>query len=417
MRNASRIFMTRKPGLRSRLRAVSIVMSCAISLMLIMTAHSAEAQTYTVIHSFSGVPDDGSDPLGALVQDSSGNFYGTTAHGGEFNDGTIFKLDSAGTESVLYAFTGEADGGTPDGGLFRDPSGNLYGTTSQGGTQNAGVVFKLDINNALTVVYSFQGNSDGAGPSNTLVSINGVLYGTTQFGGRGGCNSSGGCGTIFKVTKAGKETVLYQFTGGADGFQPLGVIRDSAGNLYGVTIAGTSNFGTLFKLDSTNHFTVLHTFTGKTDGAGPSGRLIRDVNGNIRGAAQGGGDPTCQCGVIFEVDAAGNFKVLHTFLARTGGAEPLTGPLDDAGTLYGLTGYGGDLNCMVQGTGCGVLFTIGNTGKYSVLHRFTSGGDGEVPAAELTLGADGSIYGTTAGGGKDTTCGSIGCGTIFKYIP
>jgi len=417
MRNASRISMTRKAGLLSRLGSISILMSFAIALIPIVAAHSVEAQTYTIIHNFSGEPNDGSDPLGGLVQDASGNFYGTTAHGGEFNGGTIFKLDTANVETVLYSFTGETDGSLPQGNLFRDPDGDLYGTASEGSAQNGGVVFKLDINNVLTVVYSFQGNLDGAGPSGNLVSINGVLYGTTEFGGRGGCNGSGGCGTIFKVTKAGKETVLYQFTGGADGFEPSGLIRDAAGNLYGVTIAGTNNFGALFKLDTMNHFTVLHTFTGKADGAGPSGRLIRDVNGNIRGATQGGGDPTCQCGVIFKVDADGNFKVLHTFLARTGGAEPLTGPLDDAGTLYGLTGYGGDLNCLVQGTGCGVLFKIGNTGQYSVLHRFTGGGDGEVPAAELTLGSDGSIYGTTAGGGKDTTCGAIGCGTIFRYTP
>ncbi len=419
MRNASRISMTHKEALHSRLRSISILMSFAIALLPIIAAHSANAQTYSVIHSFAGEPNDGSDPLGGLVQDTSGNFYGTTAHGGEFNGGTIFRLDSANVETVRYSFTGETDGFLPQGDLFLDPSGNLYGTATQGGAVDCGcgVVFKLDTSNVLTIIYSFQAGTDGADPAGGLVSINGVLYGTTQFGGHAGCSGSGGCGTIFKVTKTGKETILYRFTGGTDGFEPSGLIRDSAGNLYGVTIAGANNFGTLFKLDTANHFTVLHTFTGKADGAGPSGRLIRDVNGNIRGGTQSGGDPTCQCGVIFRVDASGNFKVLHTFLARSGGAEPLTGPLDDAGILYGSTGYGGDLNCLVQGTGCGVLFKIGNTGQYSVLHRFSGGGDGEVPTAELSLGADGGIYGTTAGGGNNTTCGAIGCGTIFKYTP
>jgi|HubBroStandDraft_6_1064221.scaffolds.fasta_scaffold01690_10 uncharacterized repeat protein (TIGR03803 family) len=396
-----------------------ISFATVLALMTILAAHPAEAQTYAVMHSFAGGLTDGSDPLGGLVVDSSGNMYGTTGHGGEFNGGTIFKLDSAGNETVLYSFTGESDGNLPQGNLFRDPDGNLYGTASEGGaaTCACGTIFRLDTSNLLTPLYTFQAGKDGSQPSGGLVSINGVLYGTTQFGGNAGCNGSLGCGTIFKVTKGGKETVLYRFTGQADGFEPSALIRDSAGNVYGVTIAGTGNYGTLFKLDTANHFTVLYAFTGRTDGAGPSGRLIQDVNGNIHGVTQGGGDPTCQCGVIFRLDTAGNFKVLHTFISRTNGAEPLTAPLDDAGVLYGTTGYGGDLNCLVKGTGCGVLYMIGKTGTYTVLHRFTGGGDGEVPVSQLTVGADGSIYGTTAGGGADTTCGSIGCGTIFKYTP
>jgi len=402
-----------------KLSARSISLVIVLALLTVVAAHSAEAQTYTVIHSFAGETSDGSDPLGGLVEDSGGNFYGSTAHGGAYNGGTIFKLDNTGNESVLYSFAGKSDGNLPQGTLFRDPSGNLYGTASEGGTGSCacGTIFELDTSNKLTALHTFQGGSDGSQPSGGLVSINGVLYGTTQFGGNAGCSGSGGCGTIFKVTKGGKETVLYSFTGAADGFEPSGLIRDADGNVYGVTIAGAGNFGTVFKLDSANHFSVLYTFTGGADGGGPSGRLIRDVNGNIRGVTQSGGNSTCQCGVIFRLDAAGNFKVLHTFISRDNGAEPLTGPLDDAGTLYGTTGYGGDLNCLVQGTGCGVLYVIGETGTYSVLHRFTAGGDGELPASQLTLGADGSIYGTTAGGGSNTTCGAIGCGTIFKYTP
>jgi uncharacterized repeat protein (TIGR03803 family) len=399
------------------LRCISF--ATLLALLTIVPAHLVQAQSYGVMHNFTGGPVDGSDPLGGFVQDSDGNLYGTTGHGGEFNGGTIFKVDSSGIETVLYAFEGESDGNLPQGNLFRDPDGNLYGTASEGGAASCacGTIFELDTSNVLHPLYTFQAGSDGSQPSGGLVSINGVLYGTTQQGGNAGCSSSGGCGTIFKVTKGGKETVLYRFTGEADGFEPSGLIRDSAGNLYGVTIAGASNFGTLFKLDTANHFTVLHTFTGGSDGGGPSGRLIRDVNGNIHGVTQGGGNANCQCGVVFRLDAAGNYSVVHTFISRTGGAEPLTAPLDVAGVLYGTTGYGGNLNCLVQGTGCGVLYMIGKTGTYTVLHRFSGGGDGEVPISQLILGADGSIYGTTAGGGSDTTCGSIGCGTIFKYTP
>jgi uncharacterized repeat protein (TIGR03803 family) len=399
------------------LKLASGLTAVAIAFVPLM-ARPVPAQTYTVVHSFTGAPVDGSDPLGGLALGTDGNFYGTTAHGGFHNEGTIFKLTPTGAETVLYSFTGTTDGGTPEGGVFRDPAGNLYGTASLGGPNKCacGIVFKLNTENALSVVYSFQAGSDGSGPTDRLVSINGELYGTTQFGGTG-CSGSGGCGTIFKVTKNGTETVLYRFSGEADGFQPEGLIRDPDGNLYGVTIAGNNNFGTVFELSASGQFSILHTFTGASDGAGPSGRLLRDSNGNIRGATQGGGDPTCFCGVIFFLDPAGNFKVLKTFYSRPNGAEPITGPLDVSGILYGLTEFGGDLNCPGQGTGCGVLFQIGRTGTYSVLHRFTGAGDGEVPAAQLVLGPGGGIYGETAGGGTGTTCGSIGCGTIFKYKP
>lgn len=416
MRKTLRIHKTL--GQFAKLKAASALMTLAIGLVSIVALQPAHAQAYKVVHSFTGAPFDGSDPLSALVQGADGNLYGTTAQGGTSNSGTIFKLDKSGNETVLHSFAGGAGGSAPKGGLFRDPSGNLFGTASQGGTSACacGTVFELDANNVFTTLYSFRAGSDGAGPSDTLVSSGGVLYGTTQFGGKG-CSSVGGCGTIFKVTKTGQETILYRFAGLMDGFQPLGLIRDAAGNFYGATIAGTNNFGTIFKLDTTRHFIVLHTFTGAADGAGPSGRLIRDVSGNIRGGTQAGGDPTCYCGVIFRIDAAGNFKVLHTFFARTGGAEPVTGPLDVSGVLYGSTAYGGNLNCMAPTTGCGVLYQIGNTGQYSVLHRFAGGNDGELPFAALALGADSSIYGTTSSGGTGTACGSTGCGTIFKYTP
>jgi uncharacterized repeat protein (TIGR03803 family) len=403
-------------NLKSNLRFASLTWF-ALALLL-LPARPAQAQTYAVVHSFAGAPVDGSDPLGGLALGSDGNFYGTTAHGGFHNQGTIFKLTQAGVETVLYSFTGITDGGVPQGGLFRDPQGNLFGTASQGGNASCacGVVFELTTANTLSVIYNFQAGTDGSTPTDRLISINGELYGTTQFGGTG-CSSTGGCGTIFKVTENGHETVIYRFTGDSDGFGPQGLIRDPDANLFGVTIAGNDNFGTAFELSASGQFSILHTFTGGSDGASPSGRLLRDTNGNLRGATQGGGDPTCFCGVIFFINPAGDFRVLKTFFSRPNGAEPITGPLDVSAILYGVTGFGGDMNCQGQAGGCGVLFQIGKTGTYSVLHRFTGDGDGQVPTSQLILGSGGNIYGETAGGGTGTNCGSIGCGTIFRYKP
>lgn len=204
---------------------------------------------YTVLHSFgpNNAGPDGAYPQGPLLLDSAGNLYGTTGFGGASGNGTVFKIDPAGNETVLYSFTGGADGMQPWNNLVRDPGGNLYGTTF-----------------------------------------------SSQF--------PGGNGVIFKLDPNGILTVLYTFAGGADGGRAGGIVRDAAGNIYGTTgFLGTG--GTLFKLDTTGKKTVLHTFSGGADGAGP-GPLSMDTAGNIYGAATGGGDLSCipaGCGVIFKL--------------------------------------------------------------------------------------------------------------------
>lgn len=390
--------------------AVFVVLIAAMTLTV---AQPAQAQTYSVIYNFAAAPGDGTAPNAELIQDEAGNWYGTTIDGGANGAGVVFKLDSSGVETILYSFTGGADSGFPETGLFRDPTGNLYGTTGGGSFGVGGTVFKLDTNNVLTTLYTFKGGADGAQPWFRPVSVNGELYGTTFSGGDSNCN----CGVIFKVTKGGRETVLHHFTGGADGGIPQALIRDSAGNLYGVAGIGGIGGGTVFKLDTAGVFTVLYSFTGGADGGLPVGRLVRDTNGIIHGVTETGGDPTCQCGVVFRLDANGEETVLHQFFGFGGGYGPFdAGLLDVGGVLYG-TSNGGDPDCR-----CGLVFQIGKTGQYTVLHRFTGpAGDGRTPAVgELALGADGSIYGATLNGGDGTSCSdgaTIGCGTIFKYTP
>ena len=177
-----------------------------------------------------------------MIGDGAGNLYGATAAGGDLNLGTVFKLDKTGKETVLHTFTGGADGAQPAAGVIRDKAGNLYGTTAFGGTcphfDGCGTVFKLDKTGKETVLYTFMDGGDGGFPEAGLVrDAAGNLYGTTSFGGIFTC--SYGCGTVFKVDTAGKETALYTFTSGADGAQPYaGVILGAAGHLYGTTEYG-----------------------------------------------------------------------------------------------------------------------------------------------------------------------------------
>jgi uncharacterized repeat protein (TIGR03803 family) len=303
-----------------------------------------------VLHSFTGRAD-GAAPCAGLIRDSAGNLFGTTEAGGKARNGTVFKVDAAGVETVLHSFTGGLDGGTPCAGLLLDAAGNLYGTTTAGGTSNWGTVFKLD-KTGETVLHSFTGGSDGGGPAAGLIQDPaGNLYGTTESGGTV-------AGTVFKLDRAGTETVLYSFTGGADGGYPYaGLTRDSAGNLYGATVAGgSSGYGVIFKLDTTGNETVLHAFTGGADGGSPFGTPIQDSEGNLYGTTQNGG--SAGNGVVFELNTTGTETVLYNFAEAVDGRQPYAGLFrDSAGNLYGTTVYGGGSNPCNESS-CGVVFKI-----------------------------------------------------------
>jgi len=392
-------------GIRSESASASASAAVALALMLVglaaLTIQSARAQTFSVLYSFAGSPD-GAYPCAGLVRDTTGNLYGTTFYGGASSYGTVFKLNSKNRETVLYSFAG---GGYPYDALL-DVNGQFYGTTYSGGASNFGTVFKLNQSGKETVLHSFAGSPDGQYPFAGLVrDAKGNFYGVTTLGG------SFNNGVVFKLDKAGKETLLYTFTGGSDGGVPLyygSLVMDSAGNLYGTTQGGGARFGTVFKVTPKGKETVLHSFTGPPDGVAPFAGLVRDAKGNLYGTALGG---TSGNGVVYKVDKTGKESVLYTFTGGADGGNPFEGLVRDAkGNLYGTTEVGGT-------SGLGTVYRVSSNGKETVLHSFTGGANGRIPFTALIRDTKGNLYGTTEQGG-DVACNPpYGCGTVFKLTP
>lgn len=361
---------------------------------------------------------DGSDADGALIE-VNGTLYGLTTEGGDYHAGTLYSFDrSTRAETLLHSFGQRTDAGYPDAGLI-DVNGILYGTTFAGGSDTSctfgcGAVFSFDPNSGVEkVLYSFCTDypycRDGEEPNGSLVAGNGTLYGTTLVGG------GHGRGEVFSVDpNSGAETVVYSFCANlgdcADGMSPDSLI-DVNGTLYGTTSEGGSGncgglgCGVVFSLDpGTGAETVLYTFTGRSDGSYP--RALIYANGMLYGVAYAGGAGPCTnvlygsgCGTIFSLDpATGNEKVLYSFCNQTNctdGAYPLS-LIEVHGRLYGTAGLGGTAND-------GVVFSFGlNTGKEKVLHSFCSlqgCGDGQWPDPGLLKWQD-RLYGTTTYGGQ-----------------
>jgi uncharacterized repeat protein (TIGR03803 family) len=378
----------------------------AASCLALGLPPSAQAQTYkdTVLYSFAGTPD-GVSPVAGLARDSAGNFYGATNTGGTFGMGTVFKLATTGEETVLHDFAGGTDGELPYGGVILGINGNLYGTASFGGASNKGIIFEVNpASGKEKIIYNFSGGSDGALPYAGLVSdAQGNLYGTTLEGGDPGCNSPEGCGTVFRASMNGAETVLYSFTG-PDGERPQdSLILDSKHNLYGTAeLGGSSGDGVVFEVTLAGVETVLHNFTGGTDGTRPLASVVRDSIGNLYGATSMGGSSLS--GIVFKVDTSNNETVLYTFLGGADGQYPYAGLVRDSqGNLYGTTIFGGTDTF-------GVVFELDTAGKETVLHSF-QGSDGEYPVASLLMDAKGGIYSTTELGGAHNM------GEVFKLTP
>jgi uncharacterized repeat protein (TIGR03803 family) len=394
-------------SMRMRL-APSIAFALAI-IPLVLITPSAKAQTFTVLYAFTGGAD-GRAPYAGLILDAEGNLYGTTGGGGALRGGTVFKVDTTGRESVLHSFN-RKEGIIPRAGLIRDASGSLYGTASTFGGpgctgQGCGTVFKLTSKGKLLVLHHFAGRPDGQSPYAGLIrDSSGDLYGTTLFGGAG----SPGNGTIFKVSKSGTESVSHVFTGRKDGAEPVaGLLPDGKGNFYGTTSRGGFygepcehiGCGTVFELDDTGKETILYNFTG-VDGNSPQAGLTQDADGNFYGTTELGG--ASNHGAVFKLTKAGVETVLYSFTGDTDGGTPVAGLVRDAtGNLYGTTEQGG--------VGGGTIFKLDKTGKETVLHTFT-GNDGYQPFAGLVQDGQGNFYGTTFSGGTD------GYGTVFKITP
>jgi uncharacterized repeat protein (TIGR03803 family) len=383
------------------------VMAALLGLLCLLSP-AASAQTFSILYQFRSGPG-GINPEAGVVLDAKGNLYGTTFNDGAFASGTVFRLSPSGKHKVLYSFTGTGgDGAFPFfGSLVRDSLGNLYGTTYSGGIYSnsclfgCGTVFKVDTSGKETVLYGFTGTAgDGYEPVAGVVrDPAGNLYGTTYLGG------ANGAGMVFKVDPTGKETVLYGFTGSTDGgFPGAGLLLDSKGNVYGTTQSGgASFFGTVFKVSPAGQEKVLYSFNAPPDGFTPESPLLRDSAGNLYGTTGNGG--ASGFGTVFKVTPLGQESVLYSFTGGTDGSNPSSGRLvrDSAGNLYGTTPTGGTSDF-------GVVFKIDTTGTETVLHSF-SGTDGKIPYGTLALDKSGNLYGTTYEGG------AYGGGVIFKITP
>jgi uncharacterized repeat protein (TIGR03803 family) len=373
-----------------KLCAIPTALLAFLTVALFVTGTRAVAQTETVLHNFANNGTDGYTTYSGLIFDASGNLYGTTLDGGvgtncygeNIGCGTVFELSPAAgggwTETILHDF-------------------NFNGT-------------------------------DGVNPSGTLIfDAAGNLYGTTQGGGTGACNSGfNSCGTVFELMpKAGggwTETILHSFgSNSRDGYFPsAGLIFDGAGNLYGTTLTGGAyGFGTVFELTPKGGGwaeKLLHSFDGR-DGASPLASLIFDAAGNLYGTTRLGGGNR-QAGTVFELmpKAGGGWtgKVLHHFNAADGNEPFGSLVLDAAGNLYGTTEVGGANH---HGTVFEVTPTAGGIWTETILHSFNNNGtDGYEPLGGLIFDAKGNLYGTTFIGGTGA-CARTGCGTVFELTP
>jgi hypothetical protein len=415
--------MTSRTRFQFRLRFTAIAFAI-LSALVIGAAQTALAQTYSVIHTFSG--SDGIDPTSTLVQDRAGNFYGTTesggSSGGSAGAGVLFQLKRAGSGWIfvpLHDFGQPVSYGTMPlnyGGLTFGPDGILYGSASYGGLLDCGqsycgVVFRLQppataCRSALcpwdySLMYQFTNVEYPEG--NVVFDTAGNLYGTTEFGGVYEISPSNGGWT---------ESLI----GAADGEINGGMVIDGAGNLYGVWGEGYQTKGGVFELSPTSSGwteTVLYSFTGGSDGALPVGGLIFDNAGNLYGSTSTGGIEGG--GTLFELLPSGSgwtFKLLWSLpgSANSGPQSALT--MDSQGDLYGTTVHGG-------AHGGGSVFKgtrIGNNWVVNDLYDFQQGSNGVFPVAGVTLDSQGNLYGTTSSGGNTDACYD-GCGVIWEITP
>ena len=299
-------------------------------------------------------------------------------------------------------------------------NGTLYGTTPYGGKGcgilGCGTVFVVTTDGSAKVLFTFAGGSDGAFPQGRLLDVNGTLYGTTSGGGDPRCpngRSGTGCGTVYSITLNGSKTVLHRFHGGSDGAIPSGGLVQLNGALYGTTIdGGSQGCGTVYRIRTSGQEQVIADFcTRHLDGSNPEGELVT-VNGALYGTSSDGGSGSTRvcggsCGFVFRVDTNGSATVLHNFTGGpTDGANPAAGLVNEKGLLYGTTWLGGD--------GYGTVYSISTTGSENVIYRFKAPPDGEYPLAPL-LAVNGVLYGTTVGGGIASGCHKgRSCGTVFS---
>lgn len=371
------------------------------------------SRSLQVIYSFQSM-NDAQLPYSedAPLLSSGGMLYGTAAGGitGEgcgVNCGTVFSVTPAGDEKLLYSFKGEPDAGNPLGPLITF-NGTMYGLAASGGSNGNGAVYTLDSAGNERVIYSFKGGNDGSGPIGPLTPYKGKLYGTTMRGGKDNL------GTVFAAEPSGKENVLYSFAykvhGKADGSGPAAGVTVLNGELYGATTGG-GNYavGTVFGVTTAGKEHVVYSFMYGDDGASPSSPLTA-VDGKLYGTTADGGGSN-YLGTVFAVTPAGTERVLHRFLeSLIDGDDPFSALVYHNNKFYGTTLLGGK-------RGVGIVFSLTKSGKERVLHSFSGVPDGRYPTGGLTA-IDNVFYGTTNEGGTGSSCPyGDGCGTVFAMHP
>jgi uncharacterized repeat protein (TIGR03803 family) len=381
--------------MQSRIVRTAFYLVLAFAALGIDSIAHAQTYKYSTLYTFKNNSTAPARIVASLIVDSAGNLYGTSSTGGSNHSfcnlgcGTVFKVTKSGVMSVLHYFQAPPDGVNPQTSLFRDAAGNLYGTTVEGGTFGCGTVFKITPSNVETVLYSFTCGTDGGSPSSVIVDSAHNIYGTAQT------NSL--AGLVFKIDAKNNFSVLYNFcslVSCADGELPSGgLTKDAAGNLYGTTsYGGTVNLlgGTVFKVTPSGVETVLHSFGFggvPGDGADPYYNLIHDLSGNLYGVTIVGGANDFldegPGGTLFEVsEADGAEAVLYSFCSP----PKCTGGYSPEGPVQ--MDKAGNLYGVTQG-----VWEVDTSGEESTVHSFgtTQGSTG------LVIDGEGSLYGTTGG--------------------
>ena len=387
----------------------------------LFSPQSLAGDGYKSLYSFKGAPD-GSDPVAPTVA-VNGTLYGTTFDGGAHGHGTVFKISTSGTETVLYSFRGHDDGAAPSAGLLV-VNGKLYGTTSSGGgLRGYGTVFEMSTSGTEKVIHRFDGTG-GSHPAAGLIYVNGTLYGTTVEGG----DANNCCGTVFAMSLSGGERVLYHFRGmgvyDEYGYAPESGVIDINGKLYGTASGGAKKDGVVFEVSISGKERVVYSFKGfPKDGSYPIAGLVA-LGGKLYGTTnEGGRTGQCEysgCGTVFEVSpTSGAERVLHVFEKRSSGDHLQAGLVLLRGALYGVATQGGDLKQYCGTNGCGTVFKLTPSGSESTLYSFRGDSqDGAGPYASL-IAVNGTLYGTTQQGGSAgcSNSGYDGCGTVFRISP
>jgi uncharacterized repeat protein (TIGR03803 family) len=392
-------------------------MACIVFAFCAAAAVALPAQTFTILTSFNST--GGYNPNPTLVQGFNGNFYGTTYVSDEGNGlGTVFEITASGKMGALNSFNYN-NGAQPMVGLVQAANGDLYGTTSYGGTNAAGTVFEVTPAGTLTTLYNFCSIgvcADGYGGAGLVQASNGNFYGTTLIGGADGNDD----GTVFEITPAGVLTTLHSFDG-TDGSSPQGLVQAANGNFYGTAGGGGANGGgTIFEITPAGTLTTLYNFCSLelcADGRNPV-TLLQASDGNFYGTSRNGGfgnTTNCQfidgCGTVFELTPAGTLTTLHKFDFNVG-SQPNALVQATDGNFYGIAGGGGIGNV-------GMIFKITSAGTFTTLHTFDFN-DGAYPNA-LMQATDGSFYGTTGAGGSNAVgvafSLSVGLGPFVETLP